>query len=80
MPFQDFSQKKTEVKLLKGTTWHCTTKTGREHCFPRLLSPGDGGGTGRTVEMQQKEKKKKKKEPTDGGGKEGEEPLIENQS
>ena len=27
-----------------------------------------------------KGKKKKKKEPTDGGGKEGEEPLIENQS
>ena len=73
LPLGGIFPRKTEVKLLEGT---CTTKTGWQHCFPRLLPTGNGGRNGRTVETLQKEKKN----PADGGGKEGEEPLIEIQS
>lgn len=54
LPLGGIFPRKTEVKPLKGT---CTTKTGGLHCFPRLLPPGNGGRTGRTVETLQKEKR-----------------------
>ena len=45
-----------------------------EAMFTWSLSPGDGGTTGITVETPTLQQKKK---PTDGGGKKGEQIIIE---
>lgn len=61
---------KTHIKQkTKGIMRPLGNKNRKRHSFPQLVSPGNGGTTGITMDTQHL----KQKEPADRRGKEGEE-------